>query len=137
MFIMKTDNTITSVTTADNYGYPATSLQDVSTVYYADQFAGVALKGSISGTTEDIPVGTAGVYRYALQDQGGVTVGQLVSGATSAAKAALNQQVFTKTSATKIMGTTIGKVIMTASGATTVDVDIITRFSGVSYADIS
>jgi len=137
MFIMKTDSTIVDVTTADNYGYPASSLQDVTTVYYADQFAGVANNGSVAGVTEEIQVATGGVWRFPLATAKDVVVGAIVSGTTSAAKVADDQQVNTKTTATKIIGTTIGKCIRTEASAANVDVELITRFSGVSYIDIT
>lgn len=137
MFIMKTDSTITDVTTANGTGYPASSLQAVTATYYADQFAGVAMKGSVSGVTENVPVATAGVFRFPLPASADVAVGEIVSGATSAAKVAYDQMAITKTTATKIVGTTIGKCIKTETDAENVDVQIITRFSGVTYAEIN
>ncbi len=136
MFISKTNEAMTGVATADHYAYPATSLADVTAGCYAEQFAGVADKGSISGTTEDIPICTAGTFRFPLENQSGVTVGGIVSGATSSSTAAYDQLVIVKTASTKIVGTTIGKVIKTEAGATNVDFELITRFSGTTTGDI-
>lgn len=134
--IMKTASTIKGVTTADNYAYPVSKLQDVSTVYYVDQLAGIAMKGSKSGVTENIPIATSGMFRMPLVSQTGVTVGLVVGGATSAAKVAYNQYANVKTTSTKIQGVTLGKCIKTEASATNVDFFLLTRFSGVTYSSI-
>ena len=124
--------------TADWYTFPVSDLAGCTPVYFDAQFAGIAMKGSISGTTEKIPVATAGIFRYPLKAQTGVTIGQLVSGATSAAATMSDQIVVSKTYAelTDEYRNILGICVKTEAGATNVDFNLITRFSGVSYGYI-
>jgi hypothetical protein len=93
------------------------------------------LKGSVSGTTEKIPVATSGIFRYPLKATTGVTIGQLVSGATSAAKTAENQKVVSKkhSELTDEYYMLLGYVVKTEAGGANMDYNFVTRFSGVSY----
>jgi len=127
--------TVTPETTADWYAYPLTTLSDATTNYFACQFGGIAMEGSKSGTTQTIPMATAGIFRYPLVATTGVTVGQLVCPATSAAKTFYTQQVVSKAASelTDEYQTQIGYVVKTEAGATNVDFNLVTQFSGVSY----
>jgi len=50
--------------TGDSYVYPVyPKLNGTSPAYFEQNFLGVSMKGSISGTTEDIPIATAGIFR--------------------------------------------------------------------------
>jgi len=122
--------------TADWYTQSMSDNAGVTAVYYDAQFAGIAMKGSIAGTTENIPVATTGIFRFPLKATTGVTIGQLVCGATSAAAVNSNQIVVSKTAAelTDEYFCILGYCVKTEAGATNVDLNLITRFSGVSYA---
>ena len=126
-----------AITTADYYGYPVSFLGGVTDGYYDNSFLGVAMKGSISGTTEKIPVATAGVFRFPLKAQTGVTIGQLVAGATLAATTAYDQQVESKTKAelTASYYCVLGLCVKTEAAASNVDFQLVTRYSGVTLAD--
>ena len=130
-------SSLTAITTADYYGYPVSFLAGVTVGYYDNSFLGVAMKGSLSGVTEKIPVATGGVFRFPLAAQTGVTIGQLVSGSTSAAKTAYDQVVVSKTYAelTTSYKCLIGMCVKTEAAATNVDFQLITRYSGVTLAD--
>jgi len=122
-------------TTADWYAYPVSFLGDVSSEYYDAQFGGVAMKGSVSGTTEKIPLATTGIFRFPLLAAGGVTLGQLIAGATSAAAAASDQIVVSKTFAelTTAYYCLLGYCVKTEAASANVDFNLVTKFSGVSY----
>jgi len=124
--------------TADWYTYPVSDLAGCTCTYFDAQFAGIAMKGSISGTTEKIPVATAGIFRFPLAATTGVTIGQIVAGATSAAATMSNQIVISKTHAelTDEYHNILGLCVKTEAGATNVDFNLITQFSGVSYGYI-
>lgn len=125
-------------TTADWYGFPVSLLGDCTTAYFVT-FGGIAMKGSESGTTENIPMATAGIFRYPLKATTGVTLGQVVAGATSATLTLYDQKVVSKTASefTDEYETGIGMCVKTEAGATKVDFELITRFSGVSYAQLT
>jgi len=125
-------------TTADWYAYPASYLSGVTKLYFDTQFAGITMKGSASGTTEKIPVATSGIFRMPLKAQTGVTIAQLVCGATSAATTLYDQMVVSKASSeiTDEYGLIIGVCVKTQASAANVDFNLITQFSGVSYAYI-
>lgn len=131
-------NTKTPETTADYYGYNVDKLAAVTPYYFDANFVGIAMKGSISGTTEKIPVATTGIFRMPLKAQTGVTVGQLVCAATSAAKVMSDQIVVSKKTSelTDEYFAIVGTVVKTEAGASNVDFNLITRFSGVSYSTI-
>lgn len=126
-------------TTADNYAYPISELAGVTAAYYDAQFLGVAMKGSISGTTEKIPVATSGIFRFPLKATTGVTIGELVCGATSASTTNSDQIVVSKKTSelTDEYYCILGICVKTEDGATNVDFNLITRFSGVSYSAIT
>lgn len=121
--------------TADWYTQSVSDLAGSTPVYYDAQLAGIAMKGSIAGVTESIPVATSGVFRYPLGATTGVTIGQLVCGTTSAAATNYDQTVVSKASSelTDEYFCVLGYCVKTEAGATNVDFNLITRFSGVSY----
>jgi len=116
----------------DYYGYPATQLADVTKTYFDHNLVGIAMKGSESGTTEDIRVATTGIFRGRLYSSSGqdVKVGYSVAGTTHASGASIS-------------GTSLncgpshdygrmGICVKSESGASYVDFMLMTRFSGVS-----
>lgn len=130
----------TAITTADGYGFPVSQLLDSTSIYYAEQFIGVAMTGSVAGVTEKIPVATSGIFRFPL-DTGTASynstlrIGYIVSGATSAAKTCDDQQVNCKALVVK-SEPRIGRCVRAQSSASNVDFELLTRYSGVSYADL-
>ena len=141
MCMFNTSSTLLSSyteTTADYYGYPVSTLRDVSDVYYGNQFMGIAMKASISGTTEKIPVATTGIFRYPLATVTGVTATHLVCGATSSAKVAYDQYVVSRTRAqvSDLYRCIVGTCVKTQSGASNCDFLLHTRWqSGATLAD--
>ena len=132
----KDDNSIVAATSADGYGYPASSCRLNTAPFFVELFAGVAMSGSISGVTNDILVATSGQFRYPLESSTNTTLkaGMIVSGVTgSSATSITAQQVVCK-----IIGTEnpIGRCVLTESSATNCDFELLTRYSGVSYFDI-
>ena len=85
MFRMGAGGMTGASTTADNYGYPVSSLANAASTLtalmgrLATNFIGVAMEGSPSGTTEKVTVATDGVFRYPQYRKSAVTVGALVS----------------------------------------------------------
>lgn len=140
--IMKADSMFVSTreaeTTADWYGYPVSSLAGDTPYYFDANFAGIAMLGSIEGTTEKIPVATTGVFRYPVKTQTGVTVGQLACVATSAAKTFYDQQVIGKKTSelTDEYYNIVGTIVKSEAGASDIDFKLISRMSGTSYAYI-
>ena len=129
-----TASSVSSHTTADGYGFPVSSLQHGSPTYYANQFAGVAMTGSVSGVTNNIWVATAGQFRFPLQATAGVTTGVIVSGATTAANLNTDQEVVCEKNSGA--SSVIGRCVKTEAAATNCDFTLLTRYSGVSYFDL-
>lgn len=123
---------------ADHYGYPASNLAAVTDSYHTQNYAGIAMKGSISGVTENIPVATSGIFRRKIKLGTSATsqtckIGQTVAACTIGA------------SGVSISGTTvsvgtggdhdagrIGRVVKAEYQAKTVDFMLFTRLSGAS-----
>jgi len=125
----------------DYYGYPfssaANAASDLTSLHYglANFFAGVAMDGSISGTTEDISVATNGVHRYPLYRIGAVTMGALISAVSTftSGTGVSSQAVFMSATAP---GSTayLGYCVKTESGASYVDFQIRTAYGAGGLA---
>ena len=126
-------------TSADFYCFPINYLGGTTNGYMDETFTGIAMKGSASGTTEKIPVATSGIFRMPLVTQTGVTITQIVSGATSATATFYAQKAVSKTLAELTTGSSyfniVGLCVKTESGATNVDFKLVTRYAGVTSAD--
>ena len=114
---------------AVNTASPATGI--INAIY--TNFIGVALTGSESGVSNNITVATAGVFRYPLYSAAGVTIGALVSSVStnSSAKGASPQHVAI-TGAAIATTAYLGYVVKTESGASFVDIDIRTSYTGLA-----
>jgi len=124
----------------DNRAYPFTWARSASAgtnqmeTVYAD-FLGVAMQGSIAGTTQKITIATDGVFKYPLYlDNSGVTVGASISAvsiSTAQSEGVSKQTVFTGTDSP---GSTayLGICVKTQSGASFVDFRIQTKFEGLN-----
>lgn len=144
-FIFSASNTLKNTmpsarTTADWYAYPVSYLAGSTPLYFDVQFAGVAMKGSKSGVTEKIPIATSGIFRFPLASATGVTIGNLVTGCTSAATVNYNQTVRSQPVSvlTDEYNMALGICVKTQTGAATdVDFKLISRLSGVSYTSLA
>jgi len=98
-------------------------------------FAGVAMSGSPSGVTEEIAVATTGIFRFPVSTAAGkaCSPGYIVSGATYGAcgNSVFSQKCNVGPPASLTQGR-IGYCVRAEGAATTVDVRILTRFSGVT-----
>jgi len=125
----------TLLATADYYAYPASLCAGTTHIRFAEQFAGVAMKGSASGVTEDIPIATAGIFRYPAKTAVAVYPGYVVCGTTSGAEVLYDQMVNYKTDAGSSR-LAIGICMEYDTTGTNIDFNLITRFSGVSWYDL-
>jgi len=121
--------------TADHYAYPISLCTGTTHTRFAQQFAGVAMKGSRSGVTENIPIATAGIFRYPAKTAVAVYPGYAVNATTSAAEVFYDQKVNYKTDAGS-SDLTIGFCMEYDTTGTNIDFNLITRFSGVSWGDM-
>lgn len=96
----------------------------VTRVDLFDYFAGVAMEGSPSGTTNNITVATAGVFRYPLIYDSAVTIGSVVSATSTTAGVGTTAQL-------------VSNSIAEAAGGCTVPLGVIikTNTSAVSFVD--
>ena len=127
--------------TADNYAYPIDQLAQATSGYFGTQFAGVAMLGSKSGTTDSIPIATDGVFRYpASPAAAGVSPGVIVSATTTGAEIMDKDAVQYKDTPSDIGGGTstiaVGRCIKRDTTGTNIDFQLVSRLSGVSYADM-
>jgi len=141
MFLDRTNGGRGAGVAADYYGYPfnyalnaTTITMGIASILY-NHFAGVAMDGSISGTTEDISVATNGVFRYPVYRDGAVTIGALVSAVSSltSGTGVSPQTVFMSATAP---GSTayLGYCVKTQSGASYVDFQIRTAYGAGGLA---
>ena len=85
-----------------------------------DYFAGIAMETSPAGTTENITVATAGVFRYPLLFDSAVTVGAVVSACTRPTGSGATNQVVTNNNDNAGSGTSVylGIIVKTDTSAT-------------------
>jgi len=107
MFQFATAGDLGAGVAADNRAYPFTyakattgSSYPKETIY--NDFLGVAMQGSLSGTTENISIATDGIFKYPMYALGAVTVGSSISAVSinpdaSAQEGVSKQTVFTGT----------------------------------------
>lgn len=141
MFLDRTNGGRGAGEAADYYAYPfnyalnaTTIAMGIASILY-NHFAGVAMDGSESGTTEDISVATNGVFRYPVYREGAVTIGALVSAVSSftSGTGVSPQTVYMANSAP---GSTayLGYCVKTQSGASYVDFQIRTAYGAGGLA---
>jgi len=113
--------------------FPAAIAKGNTHHYFEQNFVGVAMSGSPSGVTEDIPVATTGIFRFPVTSATGQTCspGYIVSGASYGAGGAsvFSQKVVVGPGLSEGR---IGFCVKAEGGATTVDVAILTRFTGTT-----
>ena len=118
-------------------GAPASWASDGGHAAFGLSFVGVAMTGSKSGVTENIPVATTGIFRFPVTASAGqtVTAGYIVSGATYGASgvSVLSQKVVAGPAAGFTSAAPrIGMIVRGQNTSSTVDFLLMTRFSGVS-----
>jgi len=120
--------------TASFLAFPAAYCSFNTHAYFEVNFAGVAMSGSLSGVTEEIPVATTGIFRYPVSTTTGMTCspGYIVSGASYGAGGAsiFSQKVVVGSAAGTMDEGRIGYCVRAEGAATTVDFNLVTRFSG-------
>ena len=125
---------------ADGYGYPASVVAGTTPTYFEDNLAGVAMKGSVSGTTEDIPVATSGIFRGQIELGTSATSrlvypGAIVSAATIGASGVTPSGTTFSVGTladTEFDGCRVGRAVRKQAEATHVDFMLMTKLSGSS-----
>lgn len=120
---------------ASYLAFPAAYCSRNTHAYFEICFAGVAMSGSPSGVTEEIPVATTGIFRFPVSGASGKTCspGYIVSGASyGATGVSVFSQKVNVGPPDSLDEARIGYCVRAAGAATTVDFKIMSRFTGVS-----
>lgn len=124
----------------DHYGYPSSDLAKATSAYFDQNFAGIAMKGSVSGTTEDIPVATSGIFRYQI-NLGTSATSQLCRVGMTVAAATIGASGVSVSGTTVTVGShedcIVGRCIKNEPAATTVDFMLMSRMAGTSVLNYS
>jgi len=121
-----------------NYaGFPASWCKGCTHSYFGHSFVGIAMNSSPSGTTGNIAVATTGIFRFPVSAANGQTVstGYIVSGATYGASgtSVFSQKITPQSAAnTSRALPRIGMVVRGQKATTTVDFQLMGRFSGTT-----
>jgi len=140
LIFLNQDSSVIVATSADGYGYTAGYLAGTTTVYFECNLAGISMKGSESGTTEDIPVATSGIFRGQIKLGTSATSkhvwpGALVSAATvgtSGVTPSGTTVTVDTLNDTEMDACRIGRAVHHKASATHVDFMLMTRMSGAS-----
>ena len=139
MFIDATSGVRGASATADNYVYPfnlaVNSASPGTGIEYGiyNNFAGVAMEGSAAGVTEKITIATEGVFRLPLYAVTGTTIGALVSSvSTQSSASGVSKDAVIVYGHTRATTAYLGYVVKTESGASFVDFEIRTKFTGLA-----
>lgn len=143
LIILAQDATVISGGIADGYGYPVhTQCKGSTASYFYNNLAGISMKESTSGTTEDIPVATSGIFRAQIKLGTSATSkhvfpGALVSACTIGASgvSVSGTTVTVDTLAdTEMDQGQIGRAVKKQASAMSVDFMLLTKLSGSSIA---
>lgn len=121
-----------------NYaGFPASWAKGCTHAYFGTTFIGVAMNSSPSGVTGHIAVATTGIFRFPVSPgtPADVSCGYIVSGATYGASgtSVFSQKVTAEAAASVDAGDArIGLVIRGQKSSSTVDFQLMGRFSGAT-----
>jgi len=140
LIFLAQDTSVIVGATADGYGYPAGQLAGTTHTYFLNNLAGVSMKGSISGTTEDIPVATSGIFRGQIKLGTSATSkhvypGALVSAATLGASGVTpSGTTFTveTLAASETSCCVVGRAVKKQASATHVDFMLMVKMAGCS-----
>lgn len=123
----------------DGYAYPFNDVENAATSQASmidllyNAFIGVALESSLAGVTESIAVGTEGTYSYPMiGGSGGVTLGSLISATSPATGTPPSAQMVARVNTSPGSTAYLGRIVKTESGATYVDFQIRTLFTGLA-----
>lgn len=142
LIFLAQDATVIVGATADGYGYPAAQVAGTTASYFYNNLAGVAMKGSVSGTTEDIPVATSGIFRGQIKLGTSATSKHVFPGALVSA-ATVGTSGVTPSGTTLTVDTLadtemdqcqVGRAVKKQASATSVDFMLLTKLSGSSIA---
>jgi len=119
---------------ADPFNLAVNSSSSQSSIMHEiyENFLGVAMESSPSGTTEDISIASSGIFSYPLSNATGsaVTVGALISAVSpSATGTAVSAQAVVNSITQPGSTAYLGYCIKTESGASYVDFQLITASS--------
>lgn len=133
IFVDAVTNSTCTNAAASHLAFPASHARNNNPMVFEINFAGVAMSGSPSGVTEEIPVATTGIFRYPVSTAAGkaCSPGYIVSGASYGAGgvSVFSQKV--NVGPTLSLGR-IGYCVRAQGAATEVDVSIMGRFSGAT-----
>ncbi|MFH0811372.1 MAG: hypothetical protein V2A69_00840 [Pseudomonadota bacterium] len=128
---------------ADGYGYPVNPYgkgKGATSNYFANNLAGISMKGSESGVTEDIPVAQSGIFRGQIKLGTSATSKHVYPGAMVSACSIGTSGVSTSgttfdvitLAATEFTTGHVGRAVRKQASATHVDFMLMTRLSGSS-----
>ncbi|MFH0811401.1 MAG: hypothetical protein V2A69_00985 [Pseudomonadota bacterium] len=134
------DNQVIGGMTADGYGYPAIMISGTTPAAFENNLAGISIKGSVSGTTEDIPVAQSGIFRGQIKLGTSATSKHVYPGACVAActigasGVSPSGTTFTVNTLadTEFTGCRVGRAVRKQASATHVDFMLMTKLSGAS-----
>ena len=140
LIFLAQDNQVIGAMTADGYGYPAGMISGTTPTPFVNNLAGISMKGSISGVTEDIPVATSGIFRGQIKLGTSATSkhvfpGALVSAATvGASGVSPSGTTFTveTLAASETTHCTVGRAVKKQASATHVDFMLMVKMAGCS-----
>ncbi len=140
LIFLNQDDSVIVATSADGYGYTAGYLAGTTPAYFEDNLAGIAMRGSVSGTTEDIPVATGGIFRGQIKIGTSAVSRHVFPGALVSA-ATVGTSGVTPSGTTVAVGTLgdtefdgcrIGRAVKKEPSALSVDFMLMTKMSGAS-----
>lgn len=140
LIFLNQDDSVIVATSADGYGYPHDLVAGTTTAYFENNLAGISMKGSVSGTTEDIPVATSGIFRGQIKLGTSATSKHVWPGALVAA-CTIGTSGVTPSGTTFTVDTLgdtefdacrVGRAVKHETSATSVDFMLMTKLSGAS-----
>ena len=140
LIFLAQDATVIVGGTADGYGYPAAQVAGTTSAYFEVNLTGISMKGSVSGTTEDIPVATSGIFRGQIK-LGTSATSRLVYPGAMVAAATVGASGVTPSGTTFAVATLadaeftqcrVGRAVKFQREATHVDFMLMTVLSGSS-----
>lgn len=140
LIFLNQDDSVIVATSGDGFGYPAVNLAGTTQAYFEDNLVGVSMSGSVSGTTEDIPVATSGIFRGQIRTGLSATSrhvypGALVSAGTVGASGVTPSGttfVVNSLGAADYADCRVGRAVKKEASALSVDFMLMTKMSGSS-----
>lgn len=117
---------------ANYYAYPATWLEGTTPAYFEDSLLGVAMKGSKSGATEEIPVAQTGIFRANTSTAQTAYPSQSVAAVTKGSGTSVYDDRVSVGTGADHDSCRAGRVVAYRGSKTYVDFMLMTRLSGNS-----